>query len=783
MRFAAKQAGEHVGRLSLLAFVVALVVAGIGGIDAVADRSIADGATRILTHAEPAARSIRVVAVQAPDLTAQDGQVREAIADAFTGVDVVVARQAELEAAAEMPMGETFTLRLLHDDRIPDLATLTNGEWPRSPNQIALPEVAAARQHLGVGDAVTVSRDGTTLTLVGTWTVDDPEDSAWQGDSAVVSGQSDGATGPGVVAPGALESFPAAPTVTWEITPAASRLTDLERMQRGITSLRSLPDGIDPQRQHNTRVLGGLGDTLQRQSAAVAATRGLLVAPLLIIALLGALVLGAVLSTLSTVRREELVLLRARGASGRSLAVRAAGEAAVSAAVGSSLALAGLAVAVGIGTTAVLTAIGAVVAAAVTAGLLAVRSAGRADSTRPEAQRSDAGVRPPAVLLLVAGVAVGLAALSAWQLFATGTVVRADGAPDPLAAAAPALLLVTACLVGPVAIGPLAAVAERLLRRSRGIAPILPIRQIARRMGSVAVAILCLALAAASMAFAVTAPGAADAAEQRTRGALLGGDVRVIADDGLDAIARSADTWSGVTDATEILRTPLTVGSDTAVLVAGPPDALGLSGPIPAGADETISAVITRSLGERLGATTGAVFTARVRSVARPVPIEVAGIVDALPGVGERFGVAADPDQLRAAGAELPANELWIGSETPEETAAQVRAQATDPVRILTADQVSAAPVVSVAPALLTAGALVAALLGVIGFLAASSAASRARRDETLVLRALGLGLSRQRALRAGEIAGVAVYALLVGSVLGACVAAAVLPIVLGLGA
>lgn len=783
MRFAAKQAGEHVGRLSLLAFVVALVVAGIGGIDAVADRSIADGAARILTHAEPAARSIRVVAVQAPDLAAQDDQVREAIADAFTGVDVVVARQGELEAAAETPMGETFTLRLLDDDRIPDLTTLTKGEWPRSPNQITLPDAAAERQHLGIGDVVTVSRDGTPLTLVGTWTADHPEDSAWQGDPAVVSGQSDGASGPGIVVRGALESLPIAPTVTWEITPAGSRLADLERLQRGITSLRSLPDGIDPQRQHNTRVLGDLGDTLQRQSAAVAATRGLLVAPILIIALLGALVLGAVLSALSTVRQEELVLLRARGASRRRLASSAAGEAALSAAVGSALALAGLAVTIGVTMTGAVTAIGVIAVAAVTSCAFAVRSARRADSARPEAQRSDAGVRPPAVLILVAGVAVGLAALAAWQLFATGSVVHADGAPEPLAAAAPALLLVAACLIGPVAIGPLAAVVERLLRRSRGIAPILPVRQIARRMGSVAVAVLCLALAAASTALAVTAPGAADAAEQRTRSALLGGDVRVIAEDGLDVIARSARTWSGVTDATEILRTPLTVGSDTAVLVAGPPDALGLSGPIPAGTDDTISAVITRSLGERLGAATGTVFTARVRSVARPVSIEVAGIVEALPGVGDRFGVAADPDRLRAAGAELSANELWIGSETPEKTAAQLRAQATEPVSILTADQVSAAPVVSVAPALLTAGALVAAVLGVIGFLAASSAASRARRDETLVLRALGLGLSRQRALRAGEIASIAVYALLVGSVLGACVAAAVLPIVLGLGA
>ncbi|WP_194422322.1 hypothetical protein [Microbacterium abyssi] len=783
MRFAAKRAGEHVGRLSLVALVAALVVVGIGGIDAVAERSMADGAARMLADAEPAARSIRVVAAGASDPGAQDTEVRAAISTAFAGIDVDVTRRSGLEAAAETTNGTAFALRLLDDERIPELAVLTDGEWPQSPDQIALPAPAAERQQLGIGDTVALVRDGTPFILVGTWAAEDPEDAAWVGDPAVVSGESDGAIGPAVVARGALNGLTSAPTATWEIAPVGAQPGDLVALQRAVTRLRDLPDVIDPQRQHNTRVLGGLGDTLQRQSAAVAATRGLLVAPLLIIALLGALVLGAVLATLSTVRREELVLLRARGASGRRLALGAAGEATVFAAAGAALALAGLAVATGVTPSALLTAAGTVAFSGVAAGFLAVRTASRADVVRTETLRSDAGARPPMMLLLVAGVVAGLAALSAWQLFATGTVVRADGTPEPLAAAAPALLLVAVCLLGPVGIGPLAALAERLVRRTRGITPILPVRQIARRMGSVAVAILCLALAAASMALAVAAPAAADAAEQRTRTALLGGDVRMITEDGLDAVAGAAATWSGVTDTAEVLRTPLTVGSDTAILVAGPPEALGFADPIPAGADGTVAAEITQSLADRLGAAPGTVFTARVRSVARPVSIEVVRIVEALPGVGDGLGVAADPEELRTAGADLPANELWLRSDAPEETAAQLRAQATQPVRILTAAQVSAAPVVSVAPALLTTGALVASGLGVIGFLAASSAATRARRDERLVLRALGLGLSHQRMLRAGEIVSVAVYAVLVGAVLGAGVAAAVLPIVLGLGA
>ena len=157
-------------------------------------------------------------------------------------------------------------------------------------------------------------------------------------------------------------------------------------------------------------------------------------------------------------------------------------------------------------------------------------------------------------------------------------------------------------------------------------------------------------------------------------------------------------------------------------------------------------------------------------------------VLDDLPGVGDGWGVAVSPDELSAAGVDLPPDELWLRSETPEQLAGQLRAHTTHPVRILTAAQVSAAPVTSVTPALLAAGSLVAAVLGVIGFLAASSATARARRDESFVLRALGLRPSHQRVLRLGETSGVAVYAVLTGAALGAIVAAAVLPIILRVG-
>ncbi|MVQ43101.1 hypothetical protein [Microbacterium sp. GCM10011525] len=783
-----RRAGVHVGRLSLVAVIVALLVAGIGGLDAVAERMIADGSARMLTDAEPDARTMRVVAQQAADAGAQDAAVRDAVASAFSGADVVITRQVSAVVHATFASERTFELGLLDDVRVPGLAALADGAWPESAEQIALPVAAAERRGLAVGDTITKidplqpAAGSVELALVGTWTPDDAADPAWHGDPSVVSGENDGVIGPAFTVADALDGLPDPPSVTWEVAPESTDLAELPALISGVTKLRAVPEVVDPDGDHDMDVIGGLGATLQRQAAAVAGTRGLLVAPLLIIALLGLLVLGIVLAMLAAARAEEIVLLRARGASRRSLAVGAAAEALIFGAAGALVALAGLVLTVGAGTTALLIAAGAALVPALLSALFTARITGGGASVRADASRSDAGLRTLPVLLVPALAAVALAAFATWQLFATGSVVRADGAPDPLAAAAPALMLIAACTLVPVIAAPLAALAERALRRTRGIAPILPLRQIARRMGGTAVAILCLALAAASIALAAAAPVAAGAAEQRTRFAVLGGDVRLITDEGLDTTAAEAAEWSGVTSAAEILRTPLAIGADTVDLLAGPSEALGFTGSMDTGSANVVGAELTRSLADRLGAQVGTVFTAQVRFAAQPVSIQVLRIVDALPGIGSGWGVAADPERLRAAGVRLAADELWLDSADPVTVASLLRTQATHPVRILTEAQVSATPVTSVASTVLTAGALIAAMLGVAGFFAATSAMSRSRREEPLVLRALGLRRSQQRTLRVGETTGVAGYALIAGALLGTAVAVVVLPIVLGLG-
>lgn len=778
MAFEARRAGVHLARLSLLALVAALFVLGAGGLDAVADRLITAGAARMLDDAEPASQTVRVVALEASDGAAQDAEIRDAIDAAFDGAPITVSRQTSLEVTLQPPSGEPVAVRLIDDVRLADLAEVTAGAWPRTADELALSDRAAQRLDLGVGDEVTIA--DRELTVVGTWSAADATDPAWQSDPSVASGLSGETFGPAAVVEGTLADLPGTPRTTWAISPASSALTDVPRVMHGITALQALPESVDPQRTQSTRVEGGLGDTMHRQASAVASAQGLLVVPQLSVALLAALVIGTVLGTLTVARGDELDLLRARGSSTRRLALSAAAEAALFAAVGAAAALIALTIAAGIGAVALLSATGAVILSGAAASLLTVRSVIR---TRASAGRSDAGMRSLRALILPASVAVGLAALASWQLFTTRAVTRPDGTPDPLATSAPALLLIAGCSLAPVIAVPVAALIERLVRRTRGIAPVLPLRQVARRMGIVAVAILCLALAAGSATLAIAAPAASGAAQQRMHTALLGWDVRMIGADGIQEIADDATAWSEVEAAAEVVHTPLAVGSDTATLVAAPPEVLGIDAASTGAGDGQVPVGVTRSLADRLGAEVGTVFTARIRSVARPVPFEVRGIVDALPGIGTGLGVAADPEGLEAAGVSVAPGELWIRTEAPEEVAERLRAEATHPARILTVPQVSAAPVTSVVPAMLTLGALGAAVLGVFGFLAASSAGARARRDEAIVLRALGLRNARRRLLRLGEVTGVAVYAVGFGAAVGVAVAAVVLPLVLGVSA
>ena len=101
-------------------------------------------------------------------------------------------------------------------------------------------------------------------------------------------------------------------------------------------------------------------------------------------------------------------------------------------------------------------------------------------------------------------------------------------------------------------------------------------------------------------------------------------------------------------------------------------------------------------------------------------------------------------------------------------------------MRILTAAAVSTAPITGTATILLTIGSAAAALLGLLGFLAAVAADRTRRNEERTALRALGLSAGRQRSARLGEVTGIAVFGLLGGAAAGFAVVGLVLPVMWG---
>lgn len=423
MAFAAKRAREHTGRLLVVVLVVAVVVTGNGGLNGVVERMLTAGASRMFAQAEPDAQTLRVQAREAQDAAAQDHVIREAIDQSFAGTGAAVSRSAAVDVPAVSAHGHPFTIGLLSDDRLPARATLTGGKWPTTANQFAMQLEAARRAQLSIGDTITLTRGDTELTLVGTWTADNPAGPAWHGDPRAGSGENDGTLGPAAVTDDALATVPTTSTITWEIAPADAGTAELAALQRAASALRGLPAAVDPKREHNIRIVGALDDTLRRESVAATGTRGLLLVPLLIIALHGALVLGVTIRTLTAVRRRELYLLRARGGSARRFALEAAAEGAIAAVVGAAIALGILGFTTGRTPLAWLTALSAIVWVAGLAAALAVYTAARADHAHT------AGVlRAPAgtAFLLPTVLAGVLSALAGWRLFSTGSVARAE---------------------------------------------------------------------------------------------------------------------------------------------------------------------------------------------------------------------------------------------------------------------------------------------------------------------------------------------------------------------
>ncbi|WP_385620244.1 ABC transporter permease [Streptomyces sp. P8-A8] len=187
--------------------------------------------------------------------------------------------------------------------------------------------------------------------------------------------------------------------------------------------------------------------------------------------------------------------------------------------------------------------------------------------------------------------------------------------------------------------------------------------------------------------------------------------------------------------------------------------------------------------------------TVRVKIVdsVRRLPTTGPGADDSVPGAGQDRDGGALLLDFRAVGqvfaqrpgAVLTANEWWLSTAPGQaaKAAATLRAQPdTDPAQVLVRDEIARElvgdPLGAGPQSALPAVAVVAAALAAVGFAVSAVGAQRERAAEFAVLRALGTPRRRLTRMIAGEQGVLIAIALLVGTVLGAVLNRAVVPLV-----
>ena len=216
--------------------------------------------------------------------------------------------------------------------------------------------------------------------------------------------------------------------------------------------------------------------------------------------------------------------------------------------------------------------------------------------------------------------------------------------------------------------------------------------------------------------------------------------------------------------------------------------AVGLAGDRPAG---PLPVVVTADVAARKGLAPGDTTSLLVDG--RAVPVEVAGIVTAMPGVGSAADAAATASAVLADLPSLLARELadgrapsavtewWLasGDETGEAAAVVARHPEwgqTVVDRAALRQRLLDDPLAAGLQGALVLGFAAALAFAVLGFVVNAAAAARERAAEFAVLRALGAGFRQIFALLAVEQAFLAVPAAVVGTLLALGVAVLVVP-------
>ncbi|MFQ6173000.1 FtsX-like permease family protein [Oryzobacter sp. R7] len=447
---------------------------------------ISDAAVRAELDVPARERGAVLTALLRPgELADADRRVREAVDD---GGSATLTRTATATTRGLRGGAENDRVLLAEVDRIGERARLVSGAWPAAPAagtrpggqpvEAVLPERAAAALGVSAGDRLAltdlIDRDTAPLevAVVGVFVPTGVEEGRWADEPLGLRGvtRTDFTTyGPVVLAEGAFDTaLVGASSVTWRWTPDLDGMTGarlpglrervdavIDRLERVSGAGTVAPEG-EQRPLRDGRLTSSLPAVLDRAEVSGTRVRSALLAPTVLLVVLGASSLVVAAALLAALRDPETRLLRTRGAStGRLAALSAADAVAVVAvgAVGSLLGAPLLARAVARGAGLPPDRLGAtggtaglpwlsVALMAVLAGTVVVSTTLRVGRARGGARGGAGGAARVLRALGSSGLDVALVGLS---VLGVVQLRRYDGsagaAADPLTVAAPALVV------------------------------------------------------------------------------------------------------------------------------------------------------------------------------------------------------------------------------------------------------------------------------------------------------------------------------------------------------
>lgn len=516
----------------LLVCATTLLATGVIYGDAVA----AGGLHRALLAAPPATRAVDVALSSDPDaIDRLDSAIRPEVegAIAATGGDVVRIARSGSFADAAVAESEVRDLTLFSSvDGLENRVTLVEGAWPtagQEPLQATVSDVGARALGVQVGQRLELASRldparRVRVVIAGIWAMD-ANDPLWLGDGLDTTGTTSGGTftnrGPLYVREADIVALGGGPTrlqLAWRGLPDIRnlRVDGVDALRKGTNDLAARLRVVVPA-QTSPRVTTSLPALLDDVGRSVLVSRSGVILLTIQFAILAGYAVVLVAGMLVERRRNEIALMRSRGASAGHLIAMAVLEAALLA-----IPAAGLAPFLALGIVAILGAVGptaglglletasigqTAIVVSVLAGLaciVALTLPTLSVSASPAGARAAAGRGTRTTLAQRLGLDLALVAIAGvalWQLRLYGAPLtrnaRGTLGLDPLLVAAPAIGLVAGAVLALRVVPRLAELGEQILVRGRGLVGSLGGRQLARRPLRYTRAALLLMLAAA----------------------------------------------------------------------------------------------------------------------------------------------------------------------------------------------------------------------------------------------------------------------------------------------